>query len=328
MTVSEQQMLAPAQSLEPQTETKDGARAMTADGLVKQYGKVRALDGVSFEVAAGEILCICGPNGAGKTTALEVVQGSRRPDAGTVSFFGAPPSSRRERDRTVRERVGVLFQDGGAPDKARLHELLGVFQSFYSNPMTVDDALRAVGLQGAAASDYKSLSGGQRRRAMLACALIGNPPMLLLDEPTSGLDPQSRELVWSTITTARAGGAAVLVTTHNLEEAEDFCDRVLLLARGRVLVQGPPRRVLDERGLGFAALVPERFAGDARELGTFERSTASRVGAGRFAAFFDDEDALDQFTEQARAEFGAGLEMQVRRARLEDLMLLAGEEES
>ena len=139
--------------------------SLEAQGLVKRYGKVEALGGVSFSISPGEILCVCGPNGAGKTTLLEIVQGSRLPDAGSVALRG---------------EAGVLFQDGGAPDRCRVGELLGVFESLFPDSMTTDEALAAVGMGGSEEKKFEELSGGQRRRVLVATALIGNAPVLLL----------------------------------------------------------------------------------------------------------------------------------------------------
>jgi ABC-2 type transport system ATP-binding protein len=299
-----------------------GTPPLEANGIVKRYGPVEALGGVSFSVAAGEILCVCGPNGAGKTTLLEIVQGARLPDEGTISFLGEPVSAQ----RSSRGEAGVLFQDGGAPDRCSVRELLDVFESLFPDAMSTDEALAAVGMASKRDEKFHALSGGQRRRVLVATALIGNAPVLLLDEPTSGLDPQSREQIWTAITNAAEHGAAVLVTTHHLNEAEDYCDRVLLLSSGRVVAQGPARTVLDERDLRQCALIPASLADEARSLDSFEAARDSRIGAGRLAVFFADDEDLEAFTRDVRESLGGAVELQVRRSRLEDLLLLAGDE--
>lgn len=302
----------------------DGAvPPLVVQSVSKAYGSVKVLEKISLEINSGEIVCVCGPNGAGKTTLLEIVQGSRRADDGNIKVMGhgVPlPSS-------VRSQVGVLFQDGGAPDKARVGELLHVMGSLFPKPRPAGAVLDAVGLGGLANQDLRKLSGGQRRRVLLAMALIGGPEVLLLDEPTSGLDPQSREQIWTAITDVAARGSAVMVTTHYLDEAEDYCDRVVLLVRGSVLLSGSPRRLLADRQLLYCCMFPDLVEARVRSLVSFKRSSAARVGGGRFGVFFASETDLEALVGEARTALGAASEIQVRPARLEDLLLLEGDVE-
>ena len=219
--------------------------AVEVTGLVKWYGDRAALDGLTFAAARGAVTAVLGPNGAGKTTAIEICEGLRRADRGTVRILGSDPV----RDAaSLRPRVGVMLQDGGMPTGARVRDVLVLVAAMHARPLPVDGLLGTVGLAEHGRSTVRRLSGGQRQRLALAAALVGRPELVFLDEPTAGLDPQARQQVWRLIARLRDGGAAVILTTHLLDEAERLADRVVLLDAGRVVAAGTPAELTGGAG--------------------------------------------------------------------------------
>jgi ABC-2 type transport system ATP-binding protein len=214
------------------------AAAVELDGLVKHYGERAAVAGVSFRVRRGELLALLGTNGAGKTTIIEICEGFRAPDAGTVRVLGMDPIADAGR---VRPRVGVMLQDGvGGYTGARARELLDLFASYAAHPLDVTQLLELVGLAEHARTPVKRLSGGQQQRLSLAMALVGRPELLFLDEPTTGMDPQARRGTWELIRRLRSDGVSVVLTTHYLDEAEELADHVVVLHAGRIAAEGSP----------------------------------------------------------------------------------------
>ena len=215
------------------------------DSLIKTYDGVNVVDGVSFDVAAGEIFGIVGPNGAGKTTTVESVIGLRQPDSGSVRVLGLDPLTDRFE---LTERVGAQLQESGLQDRIRVREALELYASFYRNPADGADLLKRLGLEEKADASYSTLSGGQKQRLAVALALIGSPEIAILDELTTGLDPQARRSVWGTIEEIRDSGVTVVLVTHFMEEAERLCDRVMVIDRGRVIAIDTPQGLVDSIG--------------------------------------------------------------------------------
>ena len=214
-----------------------GQPAVRIEHLRKTYGKLVAVDDVSFSVNEGEIFGILGPNGAGKTTTVECAIGLRQADAGTIGLLGLDP--RTDRDR-IHEVVGVQLQASAMPDRLRVGEILDLYRSFYRDPADVGELIEALGLAGKRGAYYKSLSGGQRQRLSVALALIGRPRIAVLDEMTTGLDPAARRDAWELIAGIRDRGVTILLVTHFMEEAERLCDRVALIDGGRVVALDTP----------------------------------------------------------------------------------------
>jgi ABC-2 type transport system ATP-binding protein len=205
--------------------------------LVKHYGEVRAVDGVSLRIATGEVFGLLGPNGAGKTTAVEILEGYRAPDAGEVRVLGLDPV--REGGR-LRPRIGVMLQEGGLYPGLRPLELLRLFAAYFEHPVDTDELLDTVGLRDAARTLVRRLSGGQKQRLSLALALVGRPEVVFLDEPTAGMDPHARATTWRLVRELAEGGVTVMLTTHGMDEAEHLCDRVAIVDHGRVVALGTP----------------------------------------------------------------------------------------
>ncbi len=221
----------------------DSLDAVRVRGLRKAYGELMALDGVDLTVARGEVLALLGPNGAGKTTMVEILEGHRRADAGSVSVLGYDPG---KRERAFRSKIGIVLQEAGLDPSITVREALELYGAAYPNPKPAMELLELVGLAERPGERASNLSGGQRRRLDLALGLLGDPELIFLDEPTTGFDPAARRQSWETISNLRSLGKSILLTTHYMEEAQRLADRVIVLAKGRVVAEGTP----DELGSG------------------------------------------------------------------------------
>jgi ABC-2 type transport system ATP-binding protein len=213
------------------------APAIRVRGVRKHYGDLRALDGVDLTVRRGELLALLGPNGAGKTTLVEILEGHRRADDGELEVLGYDPS---RRERAFRERIGIVLQQEGLDPAIKVHEAVELYSAAYPHPRPAGEVLELVGLGDRAAARADTLSGGQRRRLDLALGIAGDPELLFLDEPTTGFDPSARRQSWAMIENLRALGTTIVLTTHYLDEAQQLADRVVVLAGGRVIADGPP----------------------------------------------------------------------------------------
>jgi ABC-2 type transport system ATP-binding protein len=213
------------------------ATAIEVSGLRKTYGETEAVRGIDLDVRAGEVFGFLGPNGAGKTTTIEILEGYRERDAGEVSVLGVDPA---RPTRAWRDRVGLVLQECELDPLLTVHETLSLYASFYGRPRPVDETAALVGLREERDVRVGRLSGGQRRRADVAVALIGDPDLVFLDEPTTGFDPTARRGAWTMIDGLRELGKTVFLTTHYMDEAQHLADRVAILARGRIVAEGRP----------------------------------------------------------------------------------------
>jgi len=215
--------------------------AIEVERLVKVYGEVNAVDGISFTVEKGEVFGFVGPNGAGKTTTIEIIEGYRMPDEGQVVVLGLDPF--RERYE-LKERVGIMLQSTSFYPDLRMGEIVTLFAGYYRHTADTDSLLDMMGLKEKSRAFIRELSGGQKQRLALILAFINDPELLFLDEPTAGLDPQSRQGVWEWIDEARQEGKTAFITTHYIEEAEELCDRVAIIDHGRIIALDTPRRLM------------------------------------------------------------------------------------
>lgn len=217
--------------------TASDAPAVECDGVVIRYGQTVAVDRLSFRVHHGEVLALLGPNGAGKTSTVEALEGYRPVAAGTVRVLGLDPAG----DHTALvPRIGVMLQKGGVYPMLGPAQVLHLFAAYYDDPEDPDDLLDRVGLGDARRTPWRRLSGGEQQRLSLALALVGKPEVLFLDEPTAGVDPEGRIVVRDIICAQRDKGLCVLLTTHELDEAERVADRVVIVDKGRLLAEGSP----------------------------------------------------------------------------------------
>ncbi len=295
------------------------------DGVTKRYGAHTAVDEISLIVEPAETYALLGPNGAGKTTTVEMMEGLRVPDAGSVRVLGLDPIADR---RTVHSRIGVMLQEGGLYPGARPTEILELFSSFHSDPRPSDELLALVDLQDRARTLLRRLSGGEKQRLSLALALVGRPEVLFLDEPTAGMDPVARRSTWSIIERLQGEGVTILLTTHYMEEAERLAGRVGILHRGRLIAEGTPHDLIHRQG---SVTVRTSAPVDAAELGDVVGATTRLLADGSYLV---DADSLSPQALVALATWlaEAGVEVEELRqgaAGLEDVFLgLTGQGDS
>jgi ABC-2 type transport system ATP-binding protein len=215
--------------------------AIDVDELTVRYGETVAVDRLSFHADAGAITALLGPNGAGKTSTVETLEGFRRPAIGRVRVLGLDPVAHH---RAVTPRIGVMLQEGGVYTGIRPPEVLRLFASYYAEPEDPDELLERVGLGDRRRTTWRHLSGGEKQRLSLALALVGKPEVAFLDEPTAGIDPAGRQLIRELVSEQRDRGACVLLTTHDLDEAQRLADRVLIIDHGRLLAAGSPDELM------------------------------------------------------------------------------------
>jgi len=210
-------------------------------GVSKRYGSTLAVNDLDLEVHRAEVLALLGPNGAGKTTTVEMCEGFISPDAGTVEVLGLDPVTDNAR---VRERIGVMLQGGGGYPAARAGEMLKLVAAYAARPLDPAWLLDTLGLTDAARTTYRRLSGGQQQRLALACAIVGRPELVFLDEPTAGMDAHARLVVWELIDGLRRDGVTVVLTTHQLKEAEELADRIVIIDNGSAVISGTPAQLM------------------------------------------------------------------------------------
>ena len=296
------------------------AETIIAREVVKRYGSVVAVDGVSLSVGDGEFFGILGPNGAGKTTLVEMMEGLREPDSGSVTVLGEPVWPRNTK---LLHRVGVQLQGTSFFERLTAREQLATFGAVYGTPASrIDEMLDLVGLTDKASTRAEKLSGGQAQRLSIACALVHDPDVVFLDEPSAALDPQARRNLWDVLRAINERGKTVVLTTHYMDEAELLCDRVAIMDGGTILQLGPPAELV--RGLG----APVRIAVEAAALGQDRAreiegvETVSGDGVSTVITTRRPAPVL-----QALAGMDALAGLQVRGATLEDVFLqLTGRE--
>jgi ABC-2 type transport system ATP-binding protein len=213
---------------------------LQVENLVKRYGDLEAVRGVSFSVEEGEVFGLLGPNGAGKTSTIEVLEGLRVADGGRVSVCGFDPV---RNPTELKREIGAALQSTSLPDKLKVTEALRLFSSFYNRGRQPEELLKRFGLEEKRNAFYSQLSGGQKQRLALALALVNDPKVLFLDEPTAGLDPQVRREIYDIVEELKHEKKTIVLTTHYIEEAERLCDRVAIIDHGKVIAQGTPREL-------------------------------------------------------------------------------------
>jgi ABC-2 type transport system ATP-binding protein len=297
---------------------------ITVRELRKSYGSVAAVDGISFEVKQGEFFGILGPNGAGKTTTLEILEGLREPDSGTISVLGVAPWPRKS---ALLPRIGVQLQSSSFFERLTVREQIGTWASLYGVPARrAEEMLGIVGLDEQAGVRTEKLSGGQAQRLSIACALVHDPELVFMDEPTGALDPQARRNLWDLLRQINADGRTVVLTTHHMDEAETLCDRVAIMDHGKVLELGPPAALV--RGIDH----PVRISIESGLLGAADAGAVA-AGAGSPGEVTDDGVSLTFATRQpalvlsSLADRSALAGLRVQGATLEDVFLkLTGRE--
>jgi len=227
-------------TLEPQNmqRASSGALVASLEGVIKNYGEVRALRNVNFAVRAGQVVALLGPNGAGKTTAVKLLLGLILPNSGKTRVFGGDPTNPQNRMRT-----GAMLQVGRVPETLRVREHIDLFSSYYPDPLPLEEVLATAGLEKLRDRKFGDLSGGQRQRTLFALAICGDPDLLFFDEPTVGLDVEARRALWEEIRRLVERGKTVLLTTHYLEEADALADRIAVINQGEIIAEGTPAEI-------------------------------------------------------------------------------------
>lgn len=292
--------------------------SVSVKGLILRYGKVTAVDGLDLDVREGECFGLLGPNGAGKTTTIEVIVGLLSPSSGEVRVLGR---SWGEDDAALRSRIGVALQETRFADRLTVREVVSLFRSFYPKGKDPLAVVREVGLEEKAGAWTSKLSGGQRQRLALACALVGDPELMVLDEPTTGLDPQARLRMGETIRSYRDRGRTVLLTTHYMEEAQRQCDRVAVIDRGKVIALGSPAELV--RSLG-GDLVVELALSEGEVSESELRGVAGVRGIRRSNGAFhitagESHITVPALLDRLRERGAVPAQMTIRHATLEDV---------
>ena len=253
--------------------------------VTHRYGSHTALQGVSLQLKPGEVVALLGPNGAGKTTAVKLMLGLLQPTSGTVSIFGGSPSQ-----RATRQRIGAMLQVARVPETIAVGEYLDLFRSYYPHPLPTAEIVQFAGLQGIEKRQFKDLSGGQKQRMLFALALCGDPDLIFLDEPTLGMDIETRHNLWRQVRGVADRGKTVLLTTHYLEEADTLADRILVIARGKVIAEGTPSEIKSRAGRRKIRCVTPIADSELQQIAGVRR--VGHAGAGVTLTVENAEDVL------------------------------------
>jgi ABC-2 type transport system ATP-binding protein len=282
--------------------------------LVKKYPAVTAVDGVSLAVPEGICFGLLGPNGAGKTTTIEIMEGILAATSGEVRYRGEPLSPR------FKQETGILFQKTALQDFLTVRQSLALFRGLYDHGLSVDEVIRLCSLEKLEDRDTRKVSGGQLQRVLLAIALVNDPALLFLDEPTTGLDPQARRNFWELVQSIKARHKTIILTTHYMDEAELLCDEIAIMDRGRIIAQGPPRKLLREHFAEVLLELPrQEFPESARALPLRLIEASDRI-----EITTDDLDGTLRTLMDARVPL---TDLRIRPPNLEDLFLeLTGKE--
>jgi len=294
-------------------------KVVEVSSLRKSYGEIKAVNNISFSVAQGEIFGMLGPNGAGKTTTMEIVEGLRDADSGTVTVLGM---NVKRHPRKVKSHIGVQLQATALYPRLTVREVLDLFGSFFPRHISSDKLIKMAGLEDSKGKRCINLSGGQQQRLSVALSLVNNPRILFLDEPTTGLDPQSRRNIWRIIEAVRRAGKTVFLTTHYMEEAERLCDRVAIVDHGKIIATDRPDRLVakhfEEQAIEFELAQPI----SDNELAALSGVTSALTEDGRTVIYSSAVPAtISALLELAHSKGTELSNLHVRRATLEDVFL-------
>ena len=284
---------------------------IAVEALEKRYGAVHAVRGVSFSIWPGTCVGLLGPNGAGKTTIMRMIMALAQPTAGRLTLFGEAPNSL---GRTMRERVGLVPQEDNLDPDLSVRQNLEVYGRYFGRPAVelaerVPKLLEFMQLGERAGAQVMQLSGGMKRRLIIARALIADPELIVLDEPTTGLDPQARVLIWRRLTDLKREGKTLLLTTHYMDEAQRLCDRIIIIDHGKVVDEGPPRDLIDRHTRAYVVEIPKPLPGG------FDETALERNDIGDAVLYYANDPA------EVTARLSAHATYTTRLANLEDVFL-------
>lgn len=282
-------------------------KVIEVTALVKRYGQLTAVDGISFSVNSGTCFGLLGPNGAGKTTTIEMMEGLVTADAGEIKFFGQALT------KSVLSQVGIQFQHTALQDFLTVEEIIDMFSAFYPEVEDKAKLMQLCDLQQVAKQDHRKLSGGQKQRLLLALALLNKPKIIFLDEPTTGLDPHARRTFWHLINTIKSQGKTIVLTTHYMDEAQFLCDQIVIMDQGKIIAQDSPDKLLQQHFKGAMIRLPlANLAG--RDVAQFGRMYAEQF------VDIDTEDVEQSIADLLQQGISlAGLH--VKSANLDDLFI-------
>ena len=295
--------------------------AIEADGLEKNYGQLRAVDGISFGVERGEVFSLLGPNGAGKTTTIEILEGLRQQDGGTAKVLDLDPW---HKGYDLHKKIGVIPQGFKFLDYPTPREAIAYYGALFGRDVDPDEMLRRVILEDAANTWFQNLSGGQKQKLGMALSLVNDPEVVFLDEPTTGLDPQARRAVWEVVRKLKSEGRTVMLTRHYLEEAEELADRVAIMNHGRIAAMGTTDEIVSKYGSGQKMIVKAKDD-LTRYLKENTRLQVEADGGAVIIRLRDKNDAMVALgaIEESGVQWG---DLTVKRDSLEDVFLrLVGE---
>jgi len=291
---------------------------INVDSLVKKYGDLAAVNGVSFTVNRGEVFSFVGPNGAGKTTTVEILVCLRDLTAGNAKVLGFDVSDRRGQ-KQIRKRVGVLPQDFNTFDLLTVKENLSYYKKMYDGGMDIDELIRLVDLEDKTKTLYKNLSGGLKKRLAIAIALVNDPEVIFLDEPTTGLDPKARRDVWDLIEGLREQEKTIFLTTHYMDEAEVLSDRVAIISYGKIIADGTPSELILQHG-GKTTLIVEEGGIEAHKL-LRKKFPDSKIENNDVLVPINGKSDLPEAVMMLNGNKAEYAELIVRRPNLEDVFL-------
>ncbi len=292
---------------------------LTVSSISKSYAELRAVDDVSFSVQRGEVFGLLGPNGAGKTTSLEIIEGLRKPDQGEVHINGF--NVRDEADE-VKQIIGVQLQSTSLFNNIKVDEAIDLYGGYYRKRLSTESLLDLVSLREKRKTFHKNLSGGQQQRLALALALVNDPELVFLDEPTTGLDPQARRNLWEIIRSMKADGKTVILTTHYMEEAEQLCDRLVIMDHGRIIAEGAPYELVGQLKIDSCLRFAQNDKLGEQQLTELPAVTRIRIKNERVELYSRDvQQSIVALIELARSSGVEVEDLHVSQPNLEDLFL-------
>lgn len=295
------------------------APIVQVEDLRKHYGDIKAVDGISFEVAAGEVFGMLGPNGAGKSTTVEILEGLRERDTGSVSVLGLDPSTDRS---ALSQQIGIQLQSSALFPKLSAREHLKMFGSLYKQSRDVDELLELVGLTERQKAYSENLSGGQQQRLAVALALLSDPKLVFLDEPTTGLDPQARRRLWDVVVEMKSRGTTVILTSHYMDEAEILADRLVIVDNGKIIAADSPEGLIRANFAGATLTFTTSPHLDDSDLGQLRSVDEVIAVNGEYElAVADASSAIPELFALVGQKGVALDDLQVRRPNLEDVFL-------
>jgi ABC-2 type transport system ATP-binding protein len=298
---------------------QDENAIIEVDLISKSYGKIKAVDQLSFTAFRGEIFGLLGPNGAGKTTTLEMIEGLRTPDSGRIYVNGHDVNKDLQK---VKEIIGVQLQSTSLYNKIKVGEAIKLFGNYYKKRRSVDELLKLVSLEDKRNSYHQDLSGGQKQRLALAITLVNDPQIVFLDEPTTGLDPQARRNLWDIISKMKSEKKTIIITTHYMEEAEKLCNHIAIMDHGRILAQGTPYELIAQLKVSSCVEFSGNGSFDADDLRSLS-SVTKVVNKGTLMELFSDDPqkALLSLMELSKSKKQEIKDLHIRKATLEDLFM-------